>query len=147
VAENELKTLSDEQRVLSWHRVVYMLDVALGRSPQEFGYMPEELAAAWMESLLKAFEEVSACADSPRRIDDMAREANRTFQSCITPTAVTEWQDILPEYRLKWQFLIRHVALMFEWTADEEPIEKVESDLVDLFKEQLKQIITQESKT
>ena len=133
-------TLTDEQRALSWFRMVYLLDGALGRTPEEFGYMQDDLQTAWYDAMNRASQEVAACSDEPRRVDDMAKAANASFQASITPLVIVPWEDILPEYRLKWQFLIRHTANLFEWTTDEDEVEQIEMQLLDLFKEELAKI-------
>ncbi len=131
--------LTEEKAIISFLRVAYMLDAAMGMTPIEFGYMDEPVQAAWIDAYNKAREVVADAAgvDGGRKIDDLARISNHAFQCSLNSSELVAWQDILPAYRLKWQFLIRHMAIILEWTSDEDDIIHVEEQLVGMFKEHL----------
>lgn len=130
--------LTEEKSINSFFRVAYMLDAAMGLTPVEFGYLDESVQAAWFDAYTKAREVVTDAAgvEGGRKIDELASIANNAFQCSLNSNEVVKWEDILPAYRLKWQFLIRHVALILEWTSDEDDIIHVEEQLIEMFKEQ-----------
>lgn len=131
-------TLDDEQQFNSFLRVNSALDSALGREPEEFEFMQPEKQGAWADAYAKA-REVVAAGDG-KKFDALAKEANHAFQCSLNPQEIVEWETILPEYRLKWIFLIRQTVNILEWASDLGSIHPYEEDLVNLFRDQLAEL-------
>ncbi len=132
---DDIITLDEPQQLNSFLRVNSALDSALGREPEEFEFMQPEKQGAWADAYLKA-REVVAAGDG-KKFEALAKEANHAFQCSLNPQEVVAWETILPEYRLKWVFLIRQTVNILEWASDLGSIQPYEEDLVNLFREQL----------
>ena len=132
-------TLSDLQQFHSFLRVNSMLDSALGKVPEEYEFMQDEVRGAWVDAFQKAREVVMA--GEGKKLDGLAEQANRAFQCSLNPQEVVAWENILPEYRLKWVFLIRQMVNILEWTSDEGSIQGFEVDMSNLFREHLAGIL------
>jgi hypothetical protein len=132
---DEPELMSDVEQFRSFLRTNSALDAALGNEPREFEFLQDEEQAAWTDAYQKAADIVPK--STGRSWDSVAEEVNRAFQCALNPQQVVPWNDILPEYRLKWIFLIRQMVSIFEWASDESPIQHYEEQLVDLFREQL----------
>ncbi len=135
--EDEM-TLSEAQQFHSFLRTNCMLDSALGKEPEEFEFMQQELQSAWSDAFLKAKE--AATNGDGKRFEELAEQANLAFQSSLNPQEIVPWHDILPEWRLKWVFLIRQSVNMIQWTSAEGEMRMLEEDLVQLFRDQLAEL-------
>lgn len=135
---DDVITLDDGQQLNSFLRVNSALDSALGREPEEFEFMQPEKQGAWADAFAKA-REVVAAGDG-KKFDALARDANHAFQCSLNSHEVVAWESILPEYRLKWIFLIRQTVNILEWGSDLGSIQQYEEELVQLFRDQLAEL-------
>lgn len=127
--------LTELQQMHSFLRTNSMLDSALGKEPEEFEFMQPELQSAWGDAFLKAREVVTN--GDGKKFEELAEESNRAFQSSLNPQEIIPWLDILPEWRLKWVFLIRQMVNIIQWTTAEGEMRPLEEDMVQLFRDQL----------
>lgn len=128
-------TMGEGQQFHSFLRVSAMLDSALGKEPEEFEFMQPELQSAWSDAFLKA-KDVVTNGDG-KKLESLAEEANRAFQCSLNPQEIVPWADILPEWRLKWVFLIRQTVNIIQWTSAEGEMRPLEEDMVQLFRDQI----------
>lgn len=133
VIHDDATRLNDAEQLNSFLRANNMMALALGDTPDEYELMDEIIRGAWFDAFVKARELVSE--GEGKTYEQLAEVANRAFQCSLNSQSVVPWDDILPEYRLKWGYLIRHTLTLLEWTSDEGPIEAFESQLVEMFRQ------------
>lgn len=139
----DAKTLESDAALISWLRVNYRCDGAMGVTPQEWEELDGGIQAAWIAAFEKINQE--ATNPEPKTVGQMAEMANRTFQCTVNPNELTPWEDILPEYQIKWACLSMYVRLLLEWTTDDSPLEHYEEEMVRLFKEKIAEIPKEET--
>ena len=105
----------------SWFRAYERMELAIGRETTPFQDLGPDMQAAWQYAFTECQNAVHNADGST--ISVLAANVNLAFQRALhgdQQELIATWDDLSPVDRLIWEHLVRHMANLFSFDAEED---------------------------